>query len=282
MRNTSMMFQLREHSFSNHHPVVMAVLNVTPDSFSDGGRYRHLDAALRHAETLITEGADILDIGGESTRPGAEPVSVQQQLDRVMPVLEALGERFDIPLSIDTSRTEVMHAAVVAGVDLINDVDALQAAGALQLAASAGVAVCLMHKRGQPRNMQHAPAYQNVTLEVKEFLENRRQAANEAGINNNRILLDPGFGFAKTLQHNLQLLRDLSDFQELGCSLLAGLSRKSMLGEITGRSINDRLVGSAILALVAVQNGATVVRVHDVAATRDVLAIWSALQSQIQ
>jgi len=273
-----MIFQLRGNTFSSRKPAVMAVLNVTPDSFSDGGHYLRLDAALHQAEKMTAEGADIFDIGGESTRPGAKPVTIQQELDRVMPVLEALTARFDVPLSIDTSHTEVMHAATNAGVEMINDVNALQAEGALELAAAAGVMVCLMHKQGQPCTMQEAPVYQNVTDEVKDFLCLRQQAAIAAGIRNDKILLDPGFGFGKTLDHNLQLLRELPDFLTLGCPLLVGLSRKSMLGLITGRSVDDRLVGSATLALIAVQNGAAMLRVHDVAATRDTLAVWSAIQ----
>ncbi|HED13229.1 MAG TPA: dihydropteroate synthase [Gammaproteobacteria bacterium] len=256
----------------------MAVLNVTPDSFSDGGRYQHLDAALRHAEQLIIQGTDILDVGGESTRPGSRQVGIQEELDRVIPVLEALYLRFSVSLSIDTSRTEVMREAVSQGAELINDVNALQAAGAVELVAKTGVAVCLMHKKGQPDTMQLAPAYRNVTVEVKDFLRCRLEATRTAGIDKRKILLDPGFGFGKTLDHNLQLLRELASFDELGCPILVGLSRKSMLGAITGRAVEDRLVGSAALALLAVQNGAAVVRVHDVAATQDVLAIWRAVR----
>ncbi len=273
-----MIFELRDKAYSCGRPAVMAVLNVTPDSFSDGGRYQHLDAALRHAEQLIIQGTDILDVGGESTRPGSRQVGIQEELDRVIPVLEALYLRFSVSLSIDTSRTEVMREAVSQGAELINDVNALQAAGAVELVAKTGVAVCLMHKKGQPDTMQLAPAYRNVTVEVKDFLRCRLEATRTAGIDKRKILLDPGFGFGKTLDHNLQLLRELASFDELGCPILAGLSRKSMLGAITGRAVEDRLVGSAALALLAVQNGAAVVRVHDVAATQDVLAIWRAVR----
>lgn len=255
----------------------MAVLNVTADSFSDGGCYLQRDVALRHAEQLIDEGADILDIGGESTRPGAQEVSVQEELDRVIPVLEAVNTRFSVPLSIDTRHPAVMREAITRGVELINDVNALQAKGALQLAAAAGVAVCMMHKKGQPQTMQLAPSYEDVVGEVKEFLEQRLTAAVAAGIKKYRILLDPGFGFGKMLEHNLQLLRQLLVFRGLGCPLLVGLSRKSMLGKITGRGVDDRLIGSVTLALLAVQNGAAVVRVHDVSATRDALAVWQAV-----
>ncbi len=273
-----MIFELRDKAYSCGRPAVMAVLNVTPDSFSDGGRYQHLDAALRHAEQLIIQGTDILDVGGESTRPGSRQVGIQEELDRVIPVLEALYLRFSVSLSIDTSRTEVMREAVSQGAELINDVNALQAAGAVELVAKTGVAVCLMHKKGQPDTMQLAPAYRNVTVEVKDFLRCRLEATRTAGIDKRKILLDPGFGFGKTLDHNLQLLRELASFDELGCPILVGLSRKSMLGAITGRAVEDRLVGSAALALLAVQNGAAVVRVHDVAATQDVLAIWRAVR----
>ncbi len=273
-----MSFQLQEQIYSSRHPAVMAVLNITPDSFSDGGRFLALDAALRQAGKMQSEGADILDIGGESTRPGANSIGIQEELDRVIPVIEALAERFPLPLSIDTSHTVVMREAVANNVCLINDVNALQAVGALELAARSGVAVCLMHKKGQPGTMQQAPVYKNVVSEVMDFLQSRLQAAREAGIAAHKILLDPGFGFGKTLNHNLQLLREFDRFRELGCPLLAGLSRKSMLQAITGRNVDHRLVGSVTLALLAVQNGASVVRVHDVAATRDALAVWQAVQ----
>lgn len=254
----------------------MGIVNVTPDSFSDGGLHLQRDAALAHAHQLIAEGADILDIGGESTRPGAQPVSVQEELDRVLPIIEAL---YGAPLaiSVDTSKPAVMQAAIAAGVQMVNDINALQDATAMQAVVSSNVAVCLMHKQGSPQNMQALPHYENVVAEVSTFLSGRIAAAEAAGIQRERIVIDPGFGFGKTLAHNLTLLRELKKLTELGMPILAGLSRKSMLGTLTGQDITQRQPASLAAALIAVQRGAAIVRVHDVRATVDALKIWNAV-----
>lgn len=258
----------------------MGVVNVTPDSFSDGGLCASTESAIRHATQLITEGADLLDIGGESTRPGAAPVSVEEELRRVIPVVEALV-KLKLPVSVDTSKPEVMRAAIAAGAAMINDVNALQAPGALEAVAdkAAGkVVVCLMHKKGEPRDMQHNPQYQNVVTEVKGFLQQRLDTAQAAGIPLERLVIDPGFGFGKSLEHNLELLRHLDQFTDLGVPLLAGLSRKSMLGKITGNEVGDRVYASVAAALLAATKGARILRVHDVRATRDALAVFNAVQ----
>lgn len=260
-------------------PLVMGIINVTPDSFSDGGRHLLRDAALRHAQQLIEEGADILDVGGESTRPGAVRLGVQQELERIMPVLEGL-RGISVPVSVDTRKPEVMRAAVAAGVSMINDVEALQDPDALQVVAESQAAVCLMHKQGDPHHMQAQPRYQNVVTEVAEFLRTRVVAAEAAGIARARIVVDPGFGFGKTLEHNLALLRDLGKFTELDVPLLAGLSRKSMLGTITGQDARHRLHASVAAAVLAVERGAHIVRVHDVRATVDALKVWQAVNSE--
>lgn len=257
-------------------PLVMGIVNVTPDSFSDGGRHLLRDAAIAHAQQLIAEGADILDIGGESTRPGAQTVSIQQELDRVLPVIEGL-RGVAVPLSIDTCKAEVMRAALAAGVHMVNDIDALQQPEALAAVVAGDAAVCLMHKQGQPQTMQFEPEYQDVLLEVMDFLRTRIGAVEAAGVARNRILVDPGFGFGKTLAHNLTLLRNLDKFSELGAPLLAGLSRKSMLGALTGQDVGYRVSASVAAALIAVQRGAGIVRVHDVRATCDALKIWNAV-----
>ena len=257
-------------------PLVMGIVNVTPDSFSDGGRHLLREAAISHAHQLIAEGADILDIGGESSRPGAVAVSVQEELDRVMPVIEGLRDA-GVPLSIDTCKAEVMRSALVAGASMINDINALQQAEALTAVVASNAAVCLMHKQGQPPSMQIEPNYQDVLLEVRDFLRSRVAAIEAAGIKRDRIVIDPGFGFGKTLAHNLHLLGNLHDFAELDVPLLAGLSRKSMLGKLTGHEVSDRLPASLAAALIAVQRGANILRVHDVRATCDVLKIWHAV-----
>jgi dihydropteroate synthase len=260
----------------------MGVINVTPDSFSDGGALASVDAAVEHGLRLVAEGADFLDVGGESTRPGAQPVDEADELRRVLPVVEALSVRAGVPVSIDTSKPGVMRAAVAAGASMINDVLALRADGALEAAADAGVPVCLMHMQGEPRSMQAAPHYDDVVGDVHRFLADRLLACQFAGIDLRRLLVDPGFGFGKTLEHNLALLRGLEKFAALGVPLLAGLSRKSMIGAITGRKdAVDRVHGSAAAALIAVQRGAAIVRVHDVAATRDALAVWQAVAAGI-
>jgi dihydropteroate synthase len=257
-------------------PRVMGILNVTPDSFSDGGRFLARDDALRQAGQMVHDGASILDVGGESTRPGASAVPVQQELDRVLPIIEGLVANFDVPVSIDTSKPEVMRAAAAAGAGMINDVTALGSPGALATAAQTGLPVCLMHMQGEPRTMQTAPQYEDVVADIIDYLDRRIIACTEAGIGRERLLVDPGFGFGKTLAHNLALLRRLADFGQLGVPLLVGLSRKSMLGAITGRELPDRLAASVAAALIAVERGARIVRVHDVAATSDALAVWQA------
>lgn len=259
-------------------PRLMGVLNVTPDSFSDGGEFLAPDAALRRGERLAEEGADILDIGGESTRPGAVAVTPAEEIDRVVPVIAALARRIPLPLSIDTSKPEVMRAAVDAGAGMINDVRALALPGALEAAAAAGVPVCLMHMQGEPASMQVAPTYDDVVSEVAAFLASRAEACVAAGIPRERLLLDPGFGFGKSLAHNLALLAGLDRIAALGLPVLVGLSRKSMIGKITGRGLGDRLAGSLAAAVLAVERGARVVRVHDVAATLDALRMVQALR----
>ncbi len=260
-------------------PRIMGIINVTPDSFSDGGRLADADAALAHGLSLAAAGADLLDVGGESTRPGASPVSEQEELDRVIPVIERLARECARPISVDTSKPAVMRAAVAVGAGMINDVNALRAEGALDAAAELGVPVCLMHMQGDPRTMQEAPDYDDVVGEVRRFLAERVFACEMAGIEKKRIVIDPGFGFGKTLQHNLLLLARLDQFAEIGVPVLAGLSRKAMIGAITGREAADqRVAGSVAAALIAAQRGAAILRVHDVAETRDALAVLEALR----
>jgi len=266
-------------SLDPSRPLVMGILNVTPDSFSDGGRFHRLDDAIRRAEQLIQQGADILDIGGESTRPGAEPVDEGVELDRTIPVIEAIRSRFDTPLSIDTSKPGVMAAAVTAGADMINDVNALRAPQALETAARLDVKVCLMHMQGQPRSMQQNPSYGDVVVEVRDFLLERARLCIAAGINRDRILLDPGFGFGKSLAHNLLLLKHLDVLVDTAYPVLAGISRKSMIGTITGRGTEERLAGSLAAAVLALEAGAALLRVHDVAETVDALKVWRAVNS---
>jgi dihydropteroate synthase len=255
----------------------MGIVNVTPDSFSDGGRYSDPARAVAHARQLVEEGADILDIVGESSRPGAQFVSMEEELRRVLPVIEALAGD-GIPLSVDTVKPEVMRRAAAAGAAIINDIAALQAPGALEAAAESGAAVCLMHMQGEPRTMQADPRYGDVVAEVHDFLAQRVAAARASGIAAERIIVDPGFGFGKRIEHNLALLRQLERFSDLGACVLAGLSRKSMLGEITGRKVSQREAASVAAALLAARNGARILRVHDVAATRDALAVWAAVE----
>lgn len=258
-------------------PLIMGIVNITPDSFSDGGQYLQHDAALSYAHRLIAEGANILDLGGESTRPGALVVSVQEELDRVMPVIEGLRGA-PIPLSIDTSKPEVMRAAIAAGASMVNDINALQNPEALNIAAASEIAVCLMHKQGTPQTMQRQPQYQNVVEEVQQFLRERITAVQAAGVSQQRIIIDPGFGFGKTLVHNLALLQQLKYFAGLGMPLLVGLSHKSMLGAITGQDVAHRVHASVAAALLAVERGANIVRVHDVQATADALKVWQAVR----
>ena len=259
-------------------PRVMGIVNVTPDSFSDGGVHFDAQAAIAHGLQLAEEGADLLDVGGESTRPGAEEVSVEEELQRVVPVIRGLAGRVSRPISVDTSKPEVMRAAVEAGAGMINDVCGLRREGALETAAALGVPVVMMHMLGEPRTMQAAPDYADVVGEVHRFLAERIFAAEMAGIARRNIVVDPGFGFGKTAQHNLQLLAGLRRITELGVPVLAGLSRKKTIGEITGREVpRDRVHGSVAAHLIAVQNGAAIVRVHDVAATVDALRVWNAV-----
>ena len=259
-------------------PRVMGIVNVTPDSFSDGGDHPTADAAVAHGLKLAGEGADVLDVGGESTRPGADDVPLEEELRRVIPVVERLAIGTSLPISIDTSKPEVMRAAVEAGAGMINDVFALRRAGALDVAASLGVPVVLMHMLGEPRSMQDAPAYDDVVAEVHRFLAERIFAAEMAGIPKKRIVVDPGFGFGKTLDHNLALLARLERFTELGVPVMAALSRKKGIGALTGREDpRDRVHGSVAAALIAAQRGARLVRVHDVAATVDALKVWNAV-----
>jgi dihydropteroate synthase len=259
-------------------PLVMGIVNVTPDSFSDGGRHLLRDAAIAHAHQLVAEGADILDIGGESTRPGALTISVQEELDRVLPVIEGLRD-IAIPLSIDTCKPEVMRAALAAGASMVNDINALQQTEALSAVVASDAAVCLMHKQGQPLTMQQSPHYDDVVQEVFDFLRRRIIAVEAAGVQRNRIVVDPGFGFGKTLANNIEILKRLNKFNGLGCFLLAGLSRKSMLGLLTGQDVNNRLSASVAAALIAVQSGANIVRVHDVRASCDAIKIWQAVSA---
>jgi len=258
----------------------MGVVNITPDSFSDGGRFLDPVAAIAHAHQLIEEGADLVDIGAESSRPGATAVvSAGEELRRLLPVLQGLRDA-PVPVSVDTVKPEVMRAALAAGAAMINDINALRAPGALAAVAFSDAAVCLMHMQGTPGTMQQQPSYDDVVAEVKAFLQERVRAARAAGIATERIAIDPGFGFGKTLEHNLELLRQLLEFDALGVPVLAGWSRKSSLGMITGKPTGERLAASIAAALIAAQNGARILRVHDVAATRDALAVLAAAEEK--
>jgi len=260
-------------------PLVMGVVNVTPDSFSDGGRFFDSKNAVSHAHRLIEEGADIIDVGGESSRPGALPVSVAEEIDRILPVLDGL-KGVDKPVSVDTRRPEVMQAALRAGASMVNDIEALAAPGAIEAVAQSQCAVCLMHMKGEPATMQRQPHYDDVVAEVGSFLREKAQKALQAGIPRERIVVDPGFGFGKTAAHNFELLRRLKEFSSLGFPILAGWSRKSTLGKLTGRPADERLAASLAAALLALQGGATILRVHDVKETRDVIAVWQAYEGQ--
>jgi dihydropteroate synthase len=262
------------HALALGRPLIMGIVNVTPDSFFDGGRFLDAAQAAAHARRLIDEGADIVDVGGESTRPGSLPATLEEERRRVLPVLEALDD-CPVPLSVDTQKPEFMREVIAAGADMVNDINAFQAPGALAAVGGSGAALCFMHKRGDPRTMQDDPRYDDVTAEVRTFLGERLAAAVRAGVERDRIVIDPGFGFGKTFEHNLALLRGLGGIAALGAPVLAGLSRKSMLGRITGRDAGERVFASVAAALIAVRNGASIVRVHDVAATRDALAVWT-------
>ncbi len=265
----------RELDLSRPH--VMGILNVTPDSFSDGGYFNRLDRALAHVESMLAAGATLIDVGGESTRPGAEPVSVEEELGRVLPVVEAISSRFDVVISVDTSTPEVMTASAQAGAGLINDVRALERPGALQAAAATGLPVCLMHRQGEPGSMQDAPSYASVLDEVSAYLQARVAACEMAGISRARLLLDPGFGFGKSLEHNLQLFAGMGHLRPSGLPLLVGVSRKSMIGQVLDRPVDQRLSGSLALAALAIGAGARIIRAHDVAETMDAVRMASAV-----
>jgi dihydropteroate synthase len=271
------MWQCRDRALNLRAPVVMGVLNVTPDSFSDGGRFADPVSALAQARRMVAEGAAIIDVGGESTRPGAAPASTDDELTRVIPVIAALRRESAVFISIDTSKPEVMRAAIDAGADIINDVRALALPGALAAAADCGAGICLMHMKGEPRTMQDAPDYDDVTAEVQAFLAARIASCIEAGIVRARLVVDPGFGFGKRVSDNLVLLKQLGNLRGLGVPLLVGLSRKSMLARLTGRAVEDRISGSVALAAIAVLNGARIVRAHDVAATLDAIRVAAAV-----
>jgi dihydropteroate synthase len=257
--------------------LVMGVLNVTPDSFSDGGRFQSRSQAVDHAAKMIDQGADILDIGGESTRPNADPVLVDEEIDRVVPVIEKLRANFDVPISVDTSKAEVMREGVAAGATMINDVRALQAENALSFVAESGTPVCLMHMLGEPKTMQSSPEYADVVADVISFFQVRVEVCKAAGIATENIVLDPGFGFGKTLAHNLELLRSLSEIVDMGFPVLVGMSRKSMIGEMLHRPVDERIPGGLALAMLARQKGAGIIRTHDVGATVDVLSVLEAV-----
>jgi len=271
---------LADQSIPLDRPLVMGILNVTPDSFSDGARFYDKDAAIRQASQLVNEGADILDVGGESTRPGAAAVSIQEELDRVVPVVEAIISEADVPISVDTSKPEVMEEVVRKGAGMINDVRALREPDAIDVMARyPNVAICLMHMQGEPRTMQTNPEYGDVVADVKDFLSDRIEACVAAGVNKARLVLDPGFGFGKTLDHNLQLLNRMEEFQVLGCPVLAGLSRKSMIGAVLNDApVDQRLYGSLAAAVIAAMKGADIIRVHDVKPTADALKLVAAIQ----
>ena len=271
-----MNFAGRELDMSRCH--VMGILNVTPDSFSDGGQFDRPDAALARARQMVADGATFIDIGGESTRPGATPVSVQEELDRVCPVVEAAARELDVVISVDTSAPEVMAETAKLGAGLINDVRALQRDGAPEVVAQAGIPVCIMHIQGEQDTMQDRPEYRNVRREVRAFLTERIRIAERAGIRPDNILLDPGFGFGKSLEHNLQLLASLEQMHILGHPLLVGVSRKSMLGHITGREVNERLPASLAAATIAAMKGASIIRVHDVRETVDAVRVAAAVK----
>lgn len=278
MFDTSPQFDCNGRILRLDRPRVMGIVNITPDSFSDGGAHFDAEAAIAHGLRLAQEGADILDVGGESTRPGSQEVPVEEELRRVVPVIEGLARNTALPISIDTSKPDVMRAAIKAGAGMLNDVYGLRREGALDAAAELGMPVVLMHMLGEPRAMQEAPEYDDVVGEVHRFLAERIFAAEMAGVARKNIIADPGFGFGKTVAHNLQLLAQLRRFTELGVPVLAGLSRKKTIGELTGRDEpRQRVHGSVAAHLIAAQNGATIVRAHDVAATVDALKVWAAV-----
>jgi len=272
-----MNFICGQYQLDLSRPHVMGIVNVTPDSFSDGGQYSTVEKAVEHAMQLVAQGADILDIGGESTRPGATPVSLEQELERVIPVIEQLAKTAGVALSIDTYKPEVMRAAIQAGADIVNDVRALQEPNELEIVAQSQVGVCLMHMQGTPQTMQLDPQYTDVVAEVATFLKSRMDVANKAGIDAERIVLDPGFGFGKRTAHNLALLQDLKQISAIGRPLLIGLSRKSVLGQLVGADVDERLHAGIAASVISVMKGANIVRVHDVKATVDALKVVAAV-----
>ncbi len=274
-----MRLQCGRHVLDLSRPVVMGVLNVTPDSFSDGGRYLDLEAAVARGEAIVAEGAAIIDVGGESTRPGAAPVDAEEEIRRVIPVIERLAAALPIPVSVDTRKPAVMRRAIAAGAAMVNDVEALAAPGAVEAVAASGAAACLVHMQGDPATMQDAPRYADVVAEVRAYLAARARACLAAGIPRERLVVDPGFGFGKTLEHNLALLRELPGLAADGLPVLAGLSRKRMIGALTGRADGDRLAGSLAAAVLAAQGGARIIRAHDVRETADALAVVAAAGS---
>ncbi|EHI9300923.1 dihydropteroate synthase [Vibrio vulnificus] len=276
-----MILRSQKKSLDLSFPVVMGILNVTPDSFSDGGQFNALDAALVQAERMIAAGVSIIDIGGESTRPGAPEVSLEEELKRVIPAIQAIRQMHDVWISIDTSKAEVMKQAIEAGADLINDVRALQEPGALAVAAKAQVPICLMHMQGQPRSMQHNPSYQDVLKEVGEFLEERVAACEEAGIAKELLILDPGFGFGKTIEHNYHLLAHLEAFHQLGLPILAGMSRKSMVFKLLNKKPAECMVASVTCAAIAAMKGAQIIRVHDVEETVEAMRVIQMMHKNI-
>lgn len=273
----SHIFSCGNYALDLSRPHIMGIVNVTPDSFSDGGRYASTEKAIAHGLQLVEEGADILDIGGESTRPGASPVCLQEELDRVLPVIEQLASRAGVPISIDTYKPEVMQAAIVAGAAIVNDVCALRQPGAVEVLANSRAGVCLMHMQGTPQTMQQDPQYEDVEAEVKDFLNERMQVAVDAGIPRERIVLDPGFGFGKRTVHNVTLLQKLPELLSLGRPLLVGLSRKSVLGSLTGGDVDARLHASIAASVISAMKGAKIIRVHDVKATADALKVVAAV-----
>ncbi|EOA6548300.1 dihydropteroate synthase [Vibrio vulnificus] len=276
-----MILRSQKKSLDLSFPVVMGILNVTPDSFSDGGQFNALDAALAQAERMIAAGVSIIDIGGESTRPGAPEVSLEEELKRVIPAIQAIRQKHDVWISIDTSKAEVMKQAIEAGADLINDVRALLEPGALAVAAKAQVPICLMHMQGQPRSMQHNPSYQDVLKEVGEFLEERVAACEEAGIAKELLILDPGFGFGKTIEHNYHLLAHLEAFHQLGLPILAGMSRKSMVFKLLSKKPAECMVASVTCATIAAMKGAQIIRVHDVEETVEAMRVIQMMHKNI-
>ncbi len=269
-------FQFGDKTLNLSNAQVMGILNVTPDSFSDGGKFAGLEHALKQTEQMITDGASLIDIGGESTRPGAEDVAAEEELDRVMPVIEAIKQRFDVIISLDTSKALVMEHGIKAGIGLINDVRALQNEGCLDVVAQCDLPVCLMHMQGMPRTMQQNPHYNDVITDISEFFKQRLHSCHQKGIKSERVILDPGFGFGKTLEQNYQLLARQQELLKMGLPILAGISRKSMIGNLLGRDVNERLAGSLSAAVLATLNGARIIRVHDVKETSDALKVVEA------